>query len=327
VRLLVLGGTAFVGRYIVEAALARGHDVTLFNRGQTNRDLFPGVERRKGDRDGSDLESLRTGEWDALVDVNGYVPRHVRDMAAVVGERVPLYCFISTGSVYAEFGPVDTDEDSALIEFDGPYDEEERTDRSYGPLLVLGVGGGRAAYPDGSLIVRPGIVAGPHDPTDRFTYWVRRAARGGPMLAPPRPEQPVQLVHAQDQAEFIVTLLERGHRGTFNTVGPDDPMTFADMIGACAKVAETAPDVVWTEASVLRANQLVLPLAMPASGKLDGVFRRSNARAKSVGFVNRSIEALAADTLAWDRTRAESDWRVPLLPAADEARIAALSAP
>ena len=322
-RFLILGGTAFVGRHIVQEALAAGHELTLFNRGVTNPSLFGAVETRKGDRTASDLASLEAGEWDAVVDVNGYVPRVVDEMAATLKDRVGTYCFISTGSVYADHGPIDTDEDARLLEYKGEP-TEEITDRSYGPLKVLCERAAQAAYPDASLIIRPGIVAGPYDPTDRFTYWARRIARGGRVLGPERPDQPVQLVHAQDQARFIVRMLEERARGAFNTVGPDEAMTFAEMVAGCAVAAGADVEMVWAPEKVLSDNGVTLQLAMPANGSWDGTFRRSNQRGKDRGFRNRPIAELAADTLEWDRTRDQARTGAKMVTEAQEAQVLAL---
>ena len=320
-RLLVLGGTAFVGRHIVEAATAAGHEVTLFNRGQTNPTLFAGLEQRAGDRDASDLASLKVGEWDAVVDVNGYVPRVVREMAELLAGRVGTYCFVSTGSVYASHADVDTDEESPLADVDG-VDPEERTDRSYGPLKVMCEAEAQA-FPGAALIIRPGIVAGRFDPSDRFGYWVRRLTRPGPVLGPPRPQQPIQLVHAEDQATFVVDLLAQGTAGVFNTVG--DRVTFAAMVDACADAAGTQAEVVWAPEPLLRQEGVTLPLAMPASGKWDGVFRRANDRAAALGLRNRPLTETAADMLAWDRTRDQEATSARMLTPQREAEVVALT--
>ena len=306
-RLLILGGTSFVGRHIVDAALAGGHDVSLFNRGTTNPDLFPECEHLHGDRYASELEALKTGEWDAVVDVNAYIPRHVREAVDLLTGRIGAYCFISTGSVYSELGVDSIDEDAPVYEATDPTTEEV-TGETYGPLKVLCE---RAAeeFSGRTLIVRPGIVAGPHDPTGRFTYWVRRLARGGQVLGPPRAEQPVQVVHARDQGDFVVQLLADGVSGNFNSVGPDDPATFADLVEACRVAAGSEADVVWRGGAML-------PLTLPPDGSMDGIFRISNERAKAAGLRNRSLEETAADTLAWDR--AEGEPEIPGVPTPDE---------
>jgi 2'-hydroxyisoflavone reductase len=322
-RLLVLGGTAFVGRHIVESALDAGHEVTLFNRGKTNSDLFPGLERRGGDREAGDLTSLETGEWDALVDVNGYMPQHVQAVCDLVKGRVGIYCFISTGSVYAGRAPGDTDEDAPLAEMEGPVGETW-DDTTYGPLKVLCERAVLGSFGSDALIIRPGIVAGPHDGSERFTYWVRRLTKPGPVLAPPRPDQPMQLVHARDQADFLIHRLEARRGGVYNTTGPDDAATFADMVAACAAAAGTDPEIVWAPDQVLRDQKIWLQLMMPASGKWDGIFQHSNERAKADGFHNRSLSALAADTLAWDRTRDQETTMTNLLSPEREKEILAL---
>ena len=295
-RLLVLGGTSFVGRHIVEAALDDGHEVTLFNRGVTNADLFRECEHRRGDRDTGDLQSLSTGEWDAVVDVNGYVPRQVEAVASHLAGRAGTYCFISTGSVYADL-TVDTIDESAPVKEGGDPNADSWTVSSYGPLKVL-CERAASSFDGDTLVVRPGIVAGPHDPTGRFTYWVRRMARGGRVLGPPRTDQPVQVVHARDQGDFVVRLLRDGATGTFNSVGPDDPVTFADLLEACrlAAGADHEASVVWAGGA-----PLPLPLVLPADGSMDALFRVSNARSRAAGLRNRPLVETAADTLAWDR--------------------------
>jgi 2'-hydroxyisoflavone reductase len=196
------------------------------------------------------------------------------------------------------------------------------TDATYGPLKVLCERAAQSAFPGAALVIRPGIVVGPHDASQRFGYWVRRLMRGGGrVLGPQRPDQPVQLVHARDQADFLLAMLASGTDGVFNTVGPDDPMTFQDVIGACAAAAGVSAEVVWAPDKFLRENQVNLPLGLPASGRWDGVFRRSNARAKVAGFRNRSISETAVDTLAWERGREEESRN---LSASREAELLAL---
>ena len=188
-NLLILGGTVFLGRHLVEAALARGHAVTLFNRGQHNPDLFPEVERLRGDRDG-DLQALEGRRWDAVVDTCGYVPRVVRASAEMLAPNVDHYTFISSISVYADTSKPGIDEQAPVGTLDDPTTEEV-TGESYGPLKALCEQAAEAAMPGRVLNIRPGLIVGPHDPTDRFTYWVRRVAEGGEVLAPGNPHAPV----------------------------------------------------------------------------------------------------------------------------------------
>lgn len=294
-RILVLGGTSFVGRAIVEDALARGHEVTLFSRGKTNADLFPEVERRVGDRKTGDYASLEGGSWDATVDVSGYIPRHVAQASAALGEGAGRYLFISTGSVYDKdaAGEQMTEQTPRLPAERGT---EEITGETYGPLKVACEDDVLTTYGDKATIVRPGIVAGPHDPTDRFTYWVRRAARGGAVALPGRADQPVQVVDSRDLARLCVQLLEDDKGGIYNAVGPGSPTTMAALIQACAAGAGTSVEVVPVD-----PEAAPLPLLLPPD--YDVMFLRARDAADAAGMPATPLEQTARDTLAWDRER------------------------
>jgi 2'-hydroxyisoflavone reductase len=205
--ILVLGGTRFLGPHVAEHALARGHSVTFFNRGRTNPGVLPQVERIQGDRNG-ELEGLKGRSWDVVIDTSGYVPRHVRLSAELLRPRVPHYVFISTVSVYASFAAAN-DESSAA----GKLEDEnvEKVDgATYGPLKALCEAAATAVYgPDHTTILRPGLIVGPDDNTDRFTYWPARAARGGTLAAPGTPKDPVQVIDVRDLAEFTIRVVER----------------------------------------------------------------------------------------------------------------------
>ncbi|HUP84661.1 MAG TPA: SDR family oxidoreductase [Acidimicrobiales bacterium] len=303
-RLLLLGGTGFVGRHITDAALDAGHDVTLFNRGRTNAGGFPDAARLVGDRESGDLTALAGGEWDAVVDVNAYTPRRVREAIAALDGRVGHYTFVSTVSVYVH-GPstgVPDDESAPLERLEDPTSEEV-TNASYGALKVLCEEEVQAAFPDASTIVRPGMVAGPHDPTDRFTWWVRRAARGGEMLVPDRPDQPVQVVHARDQADFVVAATVSGRCGDFNSVGPSSPLTLRGLVEACAAAAQSNVEPVWVDEAFVAEHDIPFPLYLPSDAAIDNIFEAWSAAVAAGLLVNRSIVDTAADTLAWDRTR------------------------
>lgn len=305
-----------MGRHIVEAALARGHDVTVFNRGQTAPGVFGGeVEELRGDRKEGDYSSLASGSWDGVVDVNAYYPRAVREAVSAVKGRADHYTFISTCSVYAEVGEGPVDESHQLAQVEDPSTEVVDGE-TYGGLKVLCEQAAAEAFPGRCLVIRPGIVAGPWDPTDRFTYWVRRAARGGAALAPARPDQPVQVVHGRDQADFIVAGIEAGLDGPFNTVGPS--VTLSEMIAACAEAAGTAGslEVVSVDEAFLHERKVHVPLYIPSGMGIDGLFRCSPAKAEGAGFRNRPLVDTAADVLAWDRDRGEPEMEG--VPTADE---------
>jgi 2'-hydroxyisoflavone reductase len=297
-NILVLGGTSFVGRAIVDDALAHGHTVTLFSRGKTGTDLFPDLERRIGDRDAGDYASLADGSWDAVVDVSGYVPRHVTQAADALGDRVGRYLFISTGSVYDRSkGRDGMTEDTPR--FPAERGTEDVTGETYGPLKVACEDDVLARYGDRATIVRPGIVAGPHDTTDRFTYWVRRAARGGRVALPGRPDQPVQVVDSTDLARLVVGLLEQDRPGIYNAVGPADPVTLEELVRICAKAAGSDVEVVPVGPDAVGPG---FPLVLP-DPSWDVMFRRSAAAAYAAGMPKTPLEKTAADVLAWDNGR------------------------
>ncbi|MCW2607837.1 MAG: NAD-dependent epimerase/dehydratase family protein [Frankiales bacterium] len=306
-RALVLGGTAFVGRAVVEDLLARGHEVTLFGRGRTGAELFPGADRRVGDRSTGDYASLAAGSWDAVVDVSAYVPRHVQEASAALAGRGGRYLFISTGSVYdrTRAGEQVTEATPRLVPERGT---EEVTGDTYGPLKVACEDDVAALHGEAATIVRPGIVAGPHDPTDRFTWWVRRAARGGPVALPGRRDQPVQVVDSRDLARLVVRLLEDDRPGTYNAVGPAEPVTLQGLVEACAQAAGTDVEVV-----PVSEVEPGFPLVLPDTS-WDVMFARSRAAAEAAGLPATPLTTTAADVLAWDRERGEPALSVGLSP-------------
>ncbi len=305
-RILVLGGTSFVGRAIVEDALARGHEVTLFSRGKTGAVLFPEVERRVGDRESGDYSALEGGSWDATVDVSGYIPRHVEQAAQALGDGAGRYLFISTGSVYDKdaAGEQMTEQTPRLAPERGT---EEITGATYGPLKVACEDDVLSTYGDRATIVRPGIVAGPYDPTDRFTYWVRRASRGGVVALPGRLDQPVQVVDSRDLARLCVQLLEDDRGGIYNAVGPGQPTTMGELIQACAAGAGTTVEVVPVD-----PDAATLPLLLPPDYEV--MFLRARDAADAAGMTATPLEQTARDTLAWDRERGLPDLPQDLSP-------------
>jgi 2'-hydroxyisoflavone reductase len=295
VRILVLGGTSFVGRAIVEDALRTGADVTLFGRGKTGPELFPDLRRLIGDRDTGDYAALRTGSWDAVVDVSGYVPRHVGQAMDALAERTGRYLFISSHAVYRldGIGPGSTEDTPRRPPV---RDTEELSDATYGPLKVACEDDVMARYGARATIVRPGKVAGPHDPQRGLTYWARRAAEGGRVALPGDPRQPVQIVDSRDLARLVVQLISDGRPGAFHAVGPAIPVTLGELIETCARVAGTNVEIVPVPPTTAPAFFPLIRTNWPSQ-------QRSPARARAAGMPAKPLDVTAADVLAWDRER------------------------
>ena len=317
---------------MVEAALERGHQVTLLNRGRTNPELFPTVERLAGDRNG-DLSALARGEWDACVDPSAYFPRQVRATAEVLHGRVGHYTLISSISVYP-LDQADKSEDAPTIPLEDPASED--VDRDYGALKAACERAAVEAY--GAVRVlnsRSGLIVGPWDPTNRFTYWPVRIARGGEVVAPSGPDYRVQFIHARDQAEWILDCAERGVAGTFNCTGPEPALTLGRLFDACRLVARSDATFTWVPDEFLLQEKvgpwMEMPLWIPAP--LGDLHNAPIERAVAAGLRFRPVEQTVAETLAWARTQegvaAPTDFagrtrpRAGLDPAKEEALLAA----
>ncbi len=277
-RLLVLGGTRFVGRALVEAALAGGHVVSLFHRGQTGAELFPQAEHLTGDRDGA-LDALQARVWDACVDVSGYLPRIVRDSAQLLRDAVGRYVFVSSISAYANLAVPGLTESSPLAELDDPT-VEEIDGRTYGALKALCERVVEDVFGERSALVRPGIVAGPHDPTGRFTYWAVRGTRGGEALVPAQTAERVQVIDVRDLGAFLL-LVASGLSGAFNAVGPDQPAGLRDVV---APTPATAVDDAFLAEQEVTPQEV--PLWFPGG---DGWSRIDNTRAVTAGLTLRPV--------------------------------------
>jgi 2'-hydroxyisoflavone reductase len=296
VRLLLLGGPKFLGRAVSDAARARGHELTFFNRGRTNPKLHPEVEKLRGDRDG-DLGALAGREWDAVVDTSGYFPHVVRasvDTLATSG----LYCFVSSISVYADFSrPIDEESELAPLG-DQPIDDMAPDFSNYGALKALCEQEVRTAFGEKALVVRPGLIVGPHDPTGRFTYWPHRAARGGEILAPGPPERMSQFVDVRDLGDWVVGLCERNVAGTFNATHPG--VTLGELLEAAIAIGGSGASVTWVtdeflvEQEVGQWMQLPLWLTGPEHAYMD---RADVSRALGEGLGFRPLEETVRGTL------------------------------
>ena len=315
-NILILGGTIFLGRHLVDAALARGHEVTLFNRGQHNPDLFPNVEKLRGDRDGN-LDALRDRWWDAVVDTCGYVPRIVRASAELLAGAVSHYTFVSSLSVYAATRQPGTYESATVGRL---QDEtvEEITGETYGPLKALCEQAAERVMPGRVLNVRPGLIVGPFDPTDRFTYWPARVARGGDVLAPGRPDRQIQLIDVRDLAEWIVRAVENNLTGVYNADGPDYALSMGTLLDASKAVSGSNAHFVWVEDQFLIDSGVQpwseVPLWIPESDPdAAGFFAFDCRKAISAGSTFRPLADTIRDTLAWDATRpSDREWRAGL---------------
>jgi 2'-hydroxyisoflavone reductase len=257
VRLLLLGGPRFLGRAVTEAALAAGHEVTFFNRGTTNPELYPEVERLVGDRAG-DLAPLHGRTWDAVIDTCGYLPGVVRASAEALADS-GLYCFVSSISVYAHFRQVN-DENGPIADL-GDLPLDEVTDESYGPLKAMCENEVRRVFGNRALVMRPGLIVGPHDPTGRFTYWPHRLARGGEVLAPSPPEAPTQIIDARDLGTWIVELCKRGVHGTFNATHPG--VSWTELLDTCRSVTSSSAQITWVDPEFLVEHEVGPWLELP----------------------------------------------------------------
>ena len=303
-KILMLGGTVFVGRSLVEQALAAGHAVTLFTRGRHNPDIFPQAESLRGDRDGG-LAVLESGRWDAVVDTCGYVPRIVRQSARLLSSRVEHYTFISSISVYADFETVGADERYPTGTLDDPSVETVDA-KTYGPLKALCERAVEEELPGRALIVRPGLIVGPNDPTDRFTYWPVRAARGGEVLAPGRPETPVQFIDVRDLTAWTLRMIEQRQTGVYNATGPWPETSMGELLQSCLQASASGAKIRWAEEKFLLENDAIpwteLPLWVPAEPENVGFHTSSIAKAVAAGLAFRPVAETVRDTLAWNAT-------------------------
>ncbi|HKH11107.1 MAG TPA: NAD-dependent epimerase/dehydratase family protein [Rubrobacter sp.] len=305
--LLVLGGTRFLGLHLVAAALERGHGVTLFNRGVSNPGLFPEVEELRGERDG-DLSPLRGRRWEAAIDTSGYLPRDVRHSAELLADSVGHYTLVSSISVYEDFGRTGIDEDAPVLE--PPEPEPEELDwELYGGLKVGCERAVKAAMPGRALVVRPGMIVGPYDYTDRFPYWCRRVAEGGEVLAPGDPGQQVQLIDARDLAAWMLGMAEEGRPGVYNATGPEHGLTMRGMLEEIRAATGSDARFVWASEEFLLGAGVKpweeMPFWVPK--EMAGILSAGVGRAVGAGLVFRPLAETVRDVPGPDEERPEAE--------------------
>ena len=303
-KLLIMGGTGFIGPHIVAAAVKRGHTITLFNRGKTHPGLFPDLEKLHGDRK-TDLSALEGRKWDAVVDTAAYIPGDVTRSATLLAPNVGQYLLVSTVSVYAKLDKPGLDESAPLATTTEP-DAQKVTNENYGALKVLCEKAAEAALPGRVCVIRPGLIVGPGDNSDRFTYWPVRVARGGEVLAPDKPGDFVQFIDARDLADFIVLCLERKTFGTFNADAQAGSITIGALLDTCKKVTKSDAQFTWVDPKFLEEQKIGpwadLPVWIPAEGDDAGFGQVSAAKAKAAGLTYTPLSDTVNDTLTWFKT-------------------------
>ena len=302
-RILILGGTGFLGPALVESAQARGHALTLFNRGKTRPELFPEVEKLRGDRKGK-LEVLKHRTWDAVIDTTSYVPRLTRLSAETLKGSVKQYLLVSSISVFPEDVKPGADETAPVQRMSDPTNEE--VPKNYGPLKALCEQAAEAVMPGRVTNVRPGLIVGPGDPSDRYTYWPVRLDRGGEALAPGSGADAVQYIDVRDLAGFMIHCLETGTVGVFNSTGPAQRLSMRELLEACGKASARPASLTWVAEKFLEEKNVSPWSDMPVwTGSSSGFSQLSNAKALKAGLRCRPAEATARETLAWWKTLPE----------------------
>ncbi|HEV2842894.1 MAG TPA: NAD-dependent epimerase/dehydratase family protein [Chthoniobacterales bacterium] len=313
-RILILGGTGFTGPFQVRYALERGHKVTVFNRGKTHPGELPKeAEQLIGDRNGQ-LDALKGRKWDVVIDNPTSVPVWVRDAAQVLKGNVDRYVFISTISVYADSSKPGTDESAPLAKYNGPDAMKESRESIiaskfalYGPLKALSEQEAEKWFPKQTLIIRPGLIVGPRDETDRFSYWPVRIDRGGEVLAPGDPSDPVQFIDGRDLAEWTIRMVERQETGTYNATGPDKTLGVGAMLEGIKAANKSNANFTWVKADFLEAQKVApwsdIPVWVPPRGEEGGMGRISIQRALAKGLTFRPLPETARDTLAWFKSQ------------------------
>ncbi len=312
-RILILGGTGFTGPFQVRYAIERGHQVTVFNRGKTHPGELPeGVEQLIGDRNGQ-LDALKDRKWDVVIDNPTSVPVWVRDAAQVLKGNVDRYVFISTISVYGD-NSKPNDETSAVAKYEGADAMKETREtliasqfKLYGPLKALCEAEAEKWFPKKTLVIRPGLIVGPGDQTDRFTYWPVRIDRGGEVMAPGAPADPVQFIDARDVAEWTIRMVENGETGIYNATGPAEELGMGDMLSGMKTALKSDATFTWVPAEFLGEQKVSpwsdMPVWVPPQSEDGALSRTSIKRALAKGLTFHPLAETARDTLSWFKSQ------------------------
>lgn len=313
-KILILGGTVFLGRHLVKSALRRDHTVTLFNRGQHNPQLFPEIEKVKGDRTVS-LDPLKGRKFDAVIDTCGYFPRAVKMSAQFLKNSVDHYTFISSISAYKDFSIKGMDENAETGKIEDES-AEEVTGESYGPLKVLCENAVAEIYKDKALNIRPGLIVGENDPSDRFTYWVHRINGGGKVFAPDGKNSNVQFIDVKDLADWTIIMAEEKKSGVYNATGPDYELKFENFIKACQKASGKKSEIIWASEKFIADENVSgwtdLPMWIPKEE--EGVNNVNINKAVKDGLKFRPLKETIIDTLKFDKSRKDHVLRAGLKP-------------
>ncbi|MEI5906981.1 SDR family oxidoreductase [Bacillus spongiae] len=311
-RFLIIGGTRFLGRYLVESAKEKGHSITLFNRGKSNPSLFKDIERIIGDRENErDLEKLRDKEWDVVIDTCGYTPEIVSKSVEILSNKVGQYIFISSGSVYKNlFHEDEINEESEIVtlskeELDSVTEEKSGrfNQEYYGPLKYLSEQEVIKKMDGKCLIVRSGLIVGPNDSTDRFTYWPYRVSLGGNILAPDNEERKVQFIDVRDLAKWIILMAEKNETGIFNVTGPKRKLSMGELLHSCKRVLNTDANFVWASKDFLVAQNVQPWIELPLWVPTDSDYGMNFEKAIEKGLEIRPISDTIRDTFAWNQNR------------------------
>ena len=333
-KVLILGGTGFIGPHFVRVLGEAGHTVTLFNRGKRDPEAKTGVEQLLGDRNGQ-IDALKGRDWDVVIDNSGYTPKQVRATAELLKGHTGYYLFISSIAVYADFKKAGIDEDYPLKVLADPA-VEEVTGETYGGLKVLCEKVVTETYGKAACNIRPSYIAGPGDHTDRFTYWPWRVSQGGEMIAPGKPGDPFQYIDVRDLAEFVKLCAEKRVGGAYNLCVPQGFVTMGSLLETSKRVTGADTRIRWVSKEFLEQNEIIgekakgnyMPIWQPGEGEDAGICLVSNVRAAKKGLKNRPLEATIKDTLAWQKGRPEDKQKLRAGLSKDmEADLSSKSAP